>query len=630
MRLRIFLSEKKVMEFIRFRAWRERLFDFLERHSRSGPEPMQLTPRIVLGGATVLAVVLVAYGLVRITDPGSYLDPHGVQLNGDWDFRNGEGAEVRKVSVPKPLPLDVQKNLAPTYFYSLKKDVSSVSALAKKGLSLSLGSIKGDYSIWIDGKHLASGEGNTLAQHSVPADWIEGKRYLTIRIAVNRMDHPYPGIVHATPMQIGRTAILKNQVRDYYFQYVVKPIIPALFKLSLFLLFAAFFIFMPHRREYAAFAIYCVFSACSDFSQWRYSPVFENSYLRYALIFIFGSFSWAMVPVFTSEFLRFNRTLRAYAYGFSLFIASVSVLSIVWIHRDKLPGYLHSAQSILPAIFYSASFILAVSSALFLRFKVKVFHRFLQVALVSGVLLLSLALHVAFFWVPSFGAFRYQEFMNVMVLACLAGLLAADFKNLDILYKRSNKALPSRVNKMINAGILSGITEFVAVTLLVDVVGYTKKLISLTAAERDHYNSKIKSLLTPLVQSCGGEKVSDTGDGAVYVWELQSSLDLRASAELALRAAEKITALHRQHPELGFRVGISYGTVRCHLNGGDYSFLGDPLNVAARLEASAESNQVLVDEFLVQDAGLVNLCGEEKSVNIKGADFLARPLKKSA
>jgi class 3 adenylate cyclase len=204
----------------------------------------------------------------------------------------------------------------------------------------------------------------------------------------------------------------------------------------------------------------------------------------------------------------------------------------------------------------------------------------MQVGIVSFCLFLAFLSNSALIKLSAFNSFYFYTFLSMGVLFGLAAALIIDFKSLDQSFGRSQLALPKVVRRLVAADVKKAVVEFSAITVLIDVVGYTKQLIQLNAKERDQYNSAIKSALQFLQAEFQGEKLSDTGDGAVYAWEYGNGEEFVVQLKNAIAACEKLIGEVSSQRQIQFRIGMAAGTVRCHFQAPDFSFLGDPINTA--------------------------------------------------
>ncbi len=607
----------------------------VETVSRHGPRPLGLAPRVALG--------LVALGLVAVTifaarwyvDPARFVDPSGLRLEGEWEFSAGASEtctvagralpcravgrgweKSSRVEVPKPL---AARDLPDEIWYRTRVRVPE--NLLGEDLSLSLGSIKGPHAVWINGELVGSGGEVAFALHRLQPLHLGRGGELDLVVQVGRSASPYRGIVHFNPVQVGRSRILLNQERDYQFQTIAKPLLPVAFKLSLFLIFAALFVFMPLRREYLWFAGYTLASGLSAFGYWRLNPFYEDYLFRNSAIFFFEVLATAMVPLFVAEMLRFNRRGLGFAAAWSAFLFLVPLIAGVIAGESKWIPLFQASYRWMPWVALLPAMVVVSAVAIHLGFVVGVRHRAAQL----GVL--ALCLGVAFFHkTANAGAFfqflvvRYPELLDAGIFTALGALMVADFRGLQGVYLRSKEMLPGDVARLAASGAQHALVKSDAVIVVVDAVGYTKQLAVAKAEERDRLNQVLKDSLQPIVTSLGGEKISDTGDGSVYRWGLGQEED-------ALYAASRIADLSLFDERLRFRVGVASGSVTCHFKSAEFSFLGEPINRAARLQSAAEAGTVLVDESVEVPAGMT--VSEPIPYLVKGQKFRARILRLS-
>lgn len=183
---------------------------------------------------------------------------------------------------------------------------------------------------------------------------------------------------------------------------------------------------------------------------------------------------------------------------------------------------------------------------------------------------------------------------------------------------RSQSALPSQVARLAATRANYALGKSDAIIVVVDAVGYTRQLAVMTLEDRDFLNETMKNSLHPLVTASGGEKISDTGDGSVYRWDVGREED-------ALYVAMQVSGLELMDGKLRFRVGVASGVITCHYRSTEFSYLGEAINRAARLQSAAEAGVVLSDESVVIPEGMA--AGENTHYLIKGQRFSARRLR---
>ncbi|NUM88868.1 MAG: hypothetical protein HUU37_06675 [Bdellovibrionales bacterium] len=562
-------------------------------------------------------------------DPERYVDPSGIRLEGDWSAKVGVSPMCGddpcwasgvgwtsgwRVEVPRPLlgQLPQEKRHGDIW---LRKTVRTPEP--GDPLALSLGSIKGHHTVWLNGRYLGSGGDVAFGFYRIPEGYAAvGMADIVVRIGAS--ESPWRGIVHMSPMQIGSARILSGHERDYQFQTIAKPLFPVVFKLSLFLVFAALFVFLPIRREYMWFAVYSFASGLAALGYWRLHPLYENFHLRSLFVFVCEMAATAAIPLFVAEFLRLNRgaLLAAAAWGTVLLGASSGALLLV--PRASWPGLFQRCYELMPWVSLLPSAGLALFVAGHLWFIAGVRHRAMQVGVLSVCLLATFfhkaALSGALF---QFLLVRYPEALDAGIFTAMSALMVADFRGLQGVWLRSRSALPAEVARLAASGARHALVKSDAVIVVVDAVGYTKQIECSSPAERDELNQSLKDALAPVVLAVGGEKISDTGDGSVYRWEM-------GEEDGALYAAAKIAALEISGGKLRFRVGVAAGSITCHYRDAEFSYLGEPINRASRLQSAAEPGAVLVDESVTLPDGFI--APDCIPYLIKGQKYLARPL----
>jgi adenylate cyclase len=127
-----------------------------------------------------------------------------------------------------------------------------------------------------------------------------------------------------------------------------------------------------------------------------------------------------------------------------------------------------------------------------------------------------------------------------------------------------------------------------AAILAADVVGYSRLMQLDEASTLSVLKARRKEILQPLVAKHYGRVVKLMGDGALV--EFASAVN---AVECAVELQEAMAAANRDIPEnsrIVLRVGVNLGDVM--VEGSD--LYGDGVNIAARLEASADPGGVLV------------------------------------
>jgi adenylate cyclase len=132
--------------------------------------------------------------------------------------------------------------------------------------------------------------------------------------------------------------------------------------------------------------------------------------------------------------------------------------------------------------------------------------------------------------------------------------------------------------------------------------------------------------LAPLVAGRFGGESKQIGDAIMVAFNTRG--DQPDHAKRAVRAAlilqQEATRIADEHPDWPrFRVGVNSGPARVGVVGGEYTPIGDTINLAARLEGQAEVGQVVVgpetyrglpDGTRVEPLGGVHVKGKEAPI----------------
>jgi class 3 adenylate cyclase/predicted ATPase len=136
------------------------------------------------------------------------------------------------------------------------------------------------------------------------------------------------------------------------------------------------------------------------------------------------------------------------------------------------------------------------------------------------------------------------------------------------------------------------------------------------------------------IERFGGHVAQYLGDGvmAYFGWPEAHDNDAERAARAGLAILEAITKLneHRARPKLAARVGIDSGTVVVGAGAGkDSDVFGDTPNIAARVQAAAEPDTVMITDatqrlvsglFIVEDCGTQRLKGLERPITLYRVD----------
>jgi adenylate cyclase len=163
-------------------------------------------------------------------------------------------------------------------------------------------------------------------------------------------------------------------------------------------------------------------------------------------------------------------------------------------------------------------------------------------------------------------------------------------------------------------------TRRLAAILAADVAGYSRLIGADEGGTLQALKAIRAELIDPTIAAHNGRLVKTTGDGLLV--EFGSVVDaLRCATEVQAGMAERNTAVPADK-RIEYRIGINVGDVAVE----DGDIFGDGVNVAARLEASAEPGSICVSARVQEDAaGKLDLTfddlGEQALKNI------ARPVR---
>jgi class 3 adenylate cyclase/tetratricopeptide (TPR) repeat protein len=166
--------------------------------------------------------------------------------------------------------------------------------------------------------------------------------------------------------------------------------------------------------------------------------------------------------------------------------------------------------------------------------------------------------------------------------------------------------------------------------LFCDLVGSVTLTSQLDPEEWRATVASYQRAASEAVTRFGGEVVRYIGDGimAFFGYPVAHDNDAERAARAGLAILEAITQLneHPAHPKLAVRIGIDSGPVVVGTGANQaIDAFGDAANIAARVQATAEPNSVVVTAethrlisglFVVEDRGAQTLKGIEREVNL--------------
>jgi class 3 adenylate cyclase len=160
------------------------------------------------------------------------------------------------------------------------------------------------------------------------------------------------------------------------------------------------------------------------------------------------------------------------------------------------------------------------------------------------------------------------------------------------------------------------------------ICGYAERLGTQTWEQSQHLLRVNEALLEPVFRAFGARRVKQIGGTLLYVFESPTDAVLCAAA--VLDRVQRYGA--KEAEQLSVRMGIHLGEVR--LERGDV--FGEPVNIAARIEALAGPGQALFGEAVwlsmnraevrAEDAGEHMLKGVPEPVRIFRLEESLRPL----
>jgi adenylate cyclase len=176
--------------------------------------------------------------------------------------------------------------------------------------------------------------------------------------------------------------------------------------------------------------------------------------------------------------------------------------------------------------------------------------------------------------------------------------------------------------------------EVQATILFTDIAGFTPLAERLPPRDVTRLLNQHFSRMTDIIFELGGTLDKYIGDGlmAVFGAPVQEKDDAERAVRAALKMREEFLKLRETEDEnvsFDMRLGINSGNVVAGNIGSprrmDYTVIGDPVNIAARLETAAGPNQILIGEDtyrLVKGKFKITRVGAKK-LKGKSAEILA-------
>ena len=166
--------------------------------------------------------------------------------------------------------------------------------------------------------------------------------------------------------------------------------------------------------------------------------------------------------------------------------------------------------------------------------------------------------------------------------------------------------------------------ELTASILFTDIIGFTRLSETMPPRDINILLNRCFSRMTDIVFSFDGTLDKYIGDGLMAVFG--APMENEDHAEKAIRAGleirHQISAMMKKTSEemkFDIRIGINTGRVVAGNIGSpkrmEYTVIGDPVNIASRLESIANPNQILIGEetyWSVKDRFEINSVGAKK------------------
>lgn len=572
----------------------------------------------------ILGTVFLGCGifLYRAFTPSAYQVQGALDIAGAWDFRNGSTDDFRlKVEVPNPLPEEIRKNLADEFWYRTR--FSLPDEFKHREIALSLGGVKGVHEVYWNGKYLGAGGKTGVGVFRIPSRFLNDSSVeLTVR--VKNSSTLFPGIVHMNPVVVGDASEIEKRLTQYYFDTGLKPLLPGILKLTIFFLFIGLFISVPYKREHFSFSLFALFASFASIFYSRFTPFYDDFYFKNALIFLSTVLSFGMIPFMSADFLRLSEKNRATAriFGGSICLVFLGA-ALLTNGQDRLIMIYRSMNAYMP-------FMVAIPCAVFgfheaWKIGPSLRHRQIQICLFGAFLLVG-----AISWSGgsflNFQRFFYPEFLDLGIFAGLALALAMDFRSESLRSRRADKIVPKWFTGFLSTNVDSVTMDIPLLVMAVDTVGYTKTLATLDSVGKGKLHEDMRILLSALTEKYKAQKISERGDGGLFAWDFPlDAKERKKSIDLFVGAIKHLASGHDR--QLIFRVGAAQGSVRCEMKGGEFSFLGEALNCASRLETIAENGAVLVHDTLIEKLPEEFLAADWVSVELKGVVYRAKAMR---
>jgi len=176
--------------------------------------------------------------------------------------------------------------------------------------------------------------------------------------------------------------------------------------------------------------------------------------------------------------------------------------------------------------------------------------------------------------------------------------------------------------------------ELIATILFADIVGFTRLSETMPPREINIVLNRYFSSMTDIVFRHGGTLDKYIGDGlmAVFGAPIEKEDDAERAVRTALEIRRQLTAMMKTtsaDKRFDIRVGLNTGRVVAGNIGSpkrmEYTVIGDPVNVASRLESMAKPNQIIIgeetfnfvkDKFSIREIGTRKVKGKSSGIMV--------------
>ncbi len=128
--------------------------------------------------------------------------------------------------------------------------------------------------------------------------------------------------------------------------------------------------------------------------------------------------------------------------------------------------------------------------------------------------------------------------------------------------------------------------------VFIDMQGYTRRSASQTIEEMKLFHDQMFKFVSDIVDRCGGVMVKTMGDGFMVRFDSPTNA-VQTGIEIQKKLESRNAQMMTPDSIVRFRIGINTGEVGIDESG---DLFGDPVNIAARIQTFADSNDVFISE----------------------------------